>query len=491
MQTARPFVAATSVTTADRNGSLRRPSRGLLRAIMAAVAAAALATGVLLFAPPIVAQPTSNALGELLVGKAALGDWRTDAPLVRRKITELPPPYATRSASNPPRVIAKPASAAPKVPPGFQVELFAANLHDPRTVRVAPNGDIFIAESEPGRVRVLRAADGASTPETNEVFASGLQQPFGIAFYPPGSDPQWMYVANTASVVRYPYRNGDLKPRGKAEVIVRDLAGAGGRSVQRGHITRDIVFSQEGRKMFVSVGSASNDGEGMGKRAAAAIARWEAAHGLGSAWGPETDRAAVLVFDPDGGNRRVFATGLRNCVGLAVHPLTGDVWCSTNERDDLGDDLVPDFVTRVRDGAFYGWPWYYLGPNEDPRHRSERPDLKGKVAVPDVLIQAHSASMGMVFYDNDQFPSEYRGDAFAAEHGSWNRAKRTGYKVIRVLLNDGVPTGEYEDFMTGFVVNDSAVWARPVGIAVAHDGALLVSEDGNGTIWRVTYRGGP
>jgi glucose/arabinose dehydrogenase len=491
MQTARPFVAATSVTTADRNGSLRRPSRGLLRAIMAAVAAAALATGVLLFAPPIVAQPTSNALGELLVGKAALGDWRTDAPLVRRKITELPPPYATRSASNPPRVIAKPASAAPKVPPGFQVELFAANLHDPRTVRVAPNGDIFIAESEPGRVRVLRAADGASTPETNEVFASGLQQPFGIAFYPPGSDPQWMYVANTASVVRYPYRNGDLKPRGKAEVIVRDLAGAGGRSVQRGHITRDIVFSQEGRKMFVSVGSASNDGEGMGKRDAAAIARWEAAHGLGSAWGPETDRAAVLVFDPDGGNRRVFATGLRNCVGLAVHPLTGDVWCSTNERDDLGDDLVPDFVTRVRDGAFYGWPWYYLGPNEDPRHRGERPDLKDKVAVPDVLIQAHSASMGTVFYDNDQFPAEYRGDAFAAEHGSWNRAKRTGYKVIRVLMKDGVPTGEYEDFMTGFVVNDSAVWARPVGIAVAHDGALLVSEDGNGTIWRVTYRGGP
>jgi glucose/arabinose dehydrogenase len=491
MQTARPFVAATSVTTADRNGSLRRPSRGLLRAIMAAVAAAALATGVLLFAPPIVAQPTSNALGELLVGKAALGDWRTDAPLVRRKITELPPPYATRSASNPPRVIAKPASAAPKVPPGFQVELFAANLHDPRTVRVAPNGDIFIAESEPGRVRVLRAADGASTPETNEVFASGLQQPFGIAFYPPGSDPQWIYVANTASVVRYPYRNGDLKPRGKAELIVRDLAGAGGRSVQRGHITRDIVFSQEGRKMFVSVGSASNDGEGMGKRDAAAIARWEAAHGLGSAWGPETDRAAVLVFDPDGGNRRVFATGLRNCVGLAVHPLTGDVWCSTNERDDLGDDLVPDFVTRVRDGAFYGWPWYYLGPNEDPRHRGERPDLKDKVAVPDVLIQAHSASMGTVFYDNDQFPAEYRGDAFAAEHGSWNRAKRTGYKVIRVLLKDGVPTGEYEDFMTGFVVNDSAVWARPVGIAVAHDGALLVSEDGNGTIWRVTYRGGP
>src|SRR5262245_10312289 len=491
MQTARPLVAATSVTTADRNGSLRRRSRGLLCAIMAGVAAAALATGVLLFSPPIVAQPASNALGELLVGKAALGDWRTDAPLVRRKITELPPPYATRSASNPPRVITKPASAAPKVPPGFQVELFAANLRDPRTVRVAPNGDIFIAESEPGRVRVLRAADGASTPETNEVFASGLQQPFGIAFYPPGSDPQWIYVANTASVVRYSYRSGDLKARGKPEMIVRELPGAGGRAVRRGHITRDIVFSPDGRQMFVSVGSATNDGEGMGKRDGAAIAQWEAAHGLGSAWGADTDRATVLVFDPDGRNRRVFATGLRNCVGLAVHPLTGDVWCSTNERDDLGDDLVPDFITRVREGAFYGWPWYYLGPNEDPRHRGERPDLRDKVTVPDVLIQAHSASMGMVFYDSDQFPSEYRGDAFAAEHGSWNRAKRTGCKVVRVLLKDGVPTGEYEDFTTGFVVNDSAVWARPVGVAVAHDGALLVSEDGNGTIWRVTYRGGP
>src|SRR5262245_59766214 len=253
-----------------------------------------------------------------------------------------------------------------------------------------------------GRIRVLRAADGAAKPSSNDVFASGLDQPFGIAFYPSGSDPQWIYVANTGSVVRYPYRSGDLKARGKAEVIVRDLPHAGGRSVQRGHITRDIVFSRDGRQMFVSVGSASNAGEGMGKRDAAAIARWEAAHGLGSAWGNETDRAAVLVFDPDGRNRRVFASGLRNCVGLAVHPVTGDVWCSTNERDGLGDDLVPDFVTRVRGGAFYGWPWYYLGANEDPRHRGERPDLKDKITVPDVLIQAHSASMGMIIYDGDQ-----------------------------------------------------------------------------------------
>ena len=491
MKTAAQFNMAKPVIAADRGAEVRCPSPGPRCAIIAAAVTAGLASCSLLLAPAVLAQGASGSIGELLEGKAAFGDWRSDAPLVRRKITELPPPYATRSAANPPRVIAKPATAAPKVPPGFQVELFAANLRDPRVLRVAPNGDIFIAESEPGRIRVLRAADGADKPSSDDVFASGLVEPFGIAFYPPGPDPQWVYVANTGSVVRYPYRSGDLRARGKPEVIVRDLARAGGRAVQRGHTTRDIVFSKDGRQMFVSVGSASNAGEGMGKRDAAAIARWEAQHGLGSAWGNETDRAAVLVFDPEGGNRRVFASGLRNCVGLAVHPQSGDLWCSTNERDDLGDDLVPDFMTRVRDGAFYGWPWYYLGANEDPRHRGERPDLKDKVTVPDVLIQAHSASMGMVIYEGDQFPSEYAGDAFAAQHGSWNRAKRTGYKVVRVRLKDGEPSGEYEDFVTGFVLNDAAVWARPVGIAVAHDGALLVSEDGNGTIWRVSYRGGP
>jgi glucose/arabinose dehydrogenase len=491
MQTAAQFDMAKPVIAADRGAEVRCPSPGPRCAIIAVAVTAALASCSLLLAPVMLAQGASDSIGELLEGKAAFGDWRSDAPLVRRKITELPPPYATRSAANSPRVIAKPAAAAPKVPPGFQVELFAANLRDPRVLRVAPNGDIFVAESEPGRIRVLRAADGASQPSSNDVFASGLTEPFGIAFYPPGPDPQWVYIANTGSVVRYPYRSGDLKARGKPEVIVRDLARAGGRSVQRGHITRDIVFSKDGRQMFVSVGSATNAGEGMGKRDAAAIARWEAEHGLGSAWGTETDRAAVLVFDPEGGNRRIFASGLRNCVGLAVHPQSGDLWCSTNERDDLGDDLVPDFMTRVRDGAFYGWPWYYLGANEDPRHRGERPDLKDKITVPDVLIQAHSASMGMVIYDGDQFPAEYAGDGFAAQHGSWNRAKRTGYKVVRVRLKDGEPSGEYEDFMTGFVVNDAAGWARPVGIAVAHDGALLVSEDGNGTIWRVSYRGGP
>ena len=449
-----------------------------------------IATSLAPLALAALAQTTPDPAGPLLSGKAAFGDWRADAPLVRRKITvdDLPVPFATRSATNPVRVVARPPAASPKVPPGFQVDIIASNLDDPRALRVAPNGDIFIAESQPGRIRVLRARDGAATHD-KALFASGLDGPFGMAFYPSGPDPQWLYVANTGSVVRYPYRKGDVAARGKAEVIVPSLAGAGGRGVQRGHITRDIAFSKDDRQMFVSVGSASNVGEGMGRHDAAAIARWEAEHGLGSAWGNETDRATVLAFDPAGRGKRVFASGLRNCVGLAIHPLTGDLWCSTNERDALGDDLVPDFITRVRDGSFFGWPWYYLGTHEDPDHRGQRSDLRDKLTVPDVLIQAHSASMRIAFYDGTQFPAEYRGDAFAALHGSWNRSKRTGYKVIRVRLKDGVPTGEYQDFMTGFVVNNSSVWGRPVGVAMARDGALLVSEDGNGTVWRISFRG--
>jgi glucose/arabinose dehydrogenase len=221
-------------------------------------------------------------------------------------------------------------------------------------------------------------------------------------------------------------------------------------------------------------------------RAPGGLEGWASEHPLGSAWGDENDRAAVLSFDPAGKNRKLFATGIRNCVGLAMQP-NGTPWCSTNERDGLGDNLVPDYVTRVREGAFYGWPWFYIGGHQDPRHRGERADLKDKITIPDVLLQAHSASLGLTFYEGGNFPADYKGDAFAAEHGSWNRAKRTGYKVIRIRLKDGVPTGEYQDFVTGFVVNDSDVWGRPVGVAVAHDGALLISEDGNGTIWRVTH----
>lgn len=417
-----------------------------------------------------------------LTGPAAYGDWHTDQPGVVRHIapTDEPPAYATRSSSNGPGLADMPHGAVPHAPAGFSVQLFASGLEGPRTIRVAPNGDVFIAESDAGRVRVLRAADGAAKAERMEVFASDLPHPFGIAFYPPGPNPRFVYVANTNSVVRYPYQAGDLQARGPAQVVVPRLA-----VTAAGHITRDIAFSTDGRRMFVSVGSGSNVGGGMAVRSLTDAQAWEASHGLGAAWGPEASRADVLVFDPEGGNPHTFATGIRNCVGLAVHPRTGDVWCSTNERDGLGDNVPPDYVTRVAQGGFYGWPWYYIGANEDPRHKGERPDLVAHVTVPDVLIQPHSAALGMAFYTGAMFPAEYQGDAFVALHGSWNRSTRTGYKVVRVRLADGKPTGEYEDFLTGFVVSDDEVWGRPVGVGVAHDGALLVTEDASGTVWRV------
>ena len=438
---------------------------GIVRVAMLAVAGCVLLSA---------SRPVAAADAGILRGAAAFTDWSADRPGLRRHITPTDQPTADTGASHASRVrIAPRAGQAPQVPPGFAVTLVADGLDGPRELRAAPNGDVFVAESGAGRVRVLRPA-GGDRPAASEVFASGLTLPFGIAFYPPGPDPQWVYVANTGSVVRFPYRNGDLTARGAPETIVPQLP-------VRGHVTRDLAFSRDGTKLFVSVGSASNVAEGIGRPDPDFVAR----HPLGAAWGTETDRADVLVFDPDGGNRRIWAAGIRNCVGLAFGP--GDeLWCSTNERDAIGDDVPSDYVTRVREGAFFGWPWYYLGSHEDPRHAGERPDLRDQVTVPDVLLQAHSASLGLAFYDAAQFPAQYRGSLFAAEHGSWNRAKRTGSKVIRVIMKDGQPTGEYEDFMTGFSVSDTAVWGRPVGVAVTSDGALYVSDDAGGTIWRVT-----
>jgi glucose/arabinose dehydrogenase len=410
--------------------------------------------------------------------KDVSGSWQGDKPGTVRLIRPQDLPAPGPSSANVSHVVARPAGAMPQVPDGFKVELFAEGLSGPRIIRTAPNGDIFVAETRAGRIRVLRAAAGAAKPGTNETYASGLRGPFGIAFFPNGSEPQWVYVASTDGVVRFPYRSGDLKAAGPAETIAKLPSG--------GHSTRDIAFTSDNARMLVSVGSGSNIGDGMGKPPGGWKA-WASQQPLGAAWGNETGRAAVLSFDPDGKNRKIFATGIRNCVGLAVQPGTNTPWCSTNERDGLGDNLVPDYVTRVKEGAFYGWPWFYIGNHEDPRYGNARPDLKDKVTVPDVLLQAHSASLGLTFYQGGNFPAEYRGDAFAAEHGSWNRSKRTGYKVIRIRLRDGVPTGEYADFVTGFVLNDNDVWGRPVGVAVAGDGALLISEDGNGTIWRVSH----
>jgi glucose/arabinose dehydrogenase len=419
------------------------------------------------------------------------GDWQNAAPGVAHHLTlaDLPPPFSTRSSGNGPRVVAKPADAAVSVPPGFTVRVFAAGLSNPRLLRVAPNGDIFLAETGANRLRVLRAPDGADAPSENQVFADGLDHPFGIAFYPAGNNPQWIYVANNNSVVRLAYHNGDLKASGAAQVIVPRLTESHG-----GHSTRDVAFSQDDKRMFISVGSGSNVAETMSKKDPEAVHQWEAEHGLGAAWDAETNRADILVTDPEGHQPlHTFATGIRNGVGIAVNPETGDLWTSVNERDGLGDDLVPDYITRVKEGGFYGWPWYYLGNHEDPRHPGERPDLASQTIVPDVMLQSHSASLEMCFYTATKgvaaFPAEYRGDAFAAFHGSWNRSTRTGYKVVRVRLNHGIPTGEYDDFLTGFVVDNRSVWGRPVGVAVAHDGALLVTEDGNGTLWRVAPTG--
>lgn len=405
---------------------------------------------------------------KVFTGQEALGDWTSDGPGVRRKLTvdDLAPPYDTPSANNFPRVVRRPEGAWPIVPEGFKVTEFATGLSTPRVIITAPNGDLFVAESPANRVRVFRDADGDGKPEVNEVFARGLRQPFGIAFYPPGPNPTHVYIANTDSVVRFPYKEGDTKASATSETIVPDIPG-GGRLQGGGHWTRDIVFSQDGKRMFVSVGSLSNVSDD---------AR-------------EKRRADILVFDPDGRGEKIYASGIRNAVGLVIHPTTGQLWASVNERDGLGDHLVPDYITHVEEGGFYGWPWYYIGSHQDPRHKGKHAELDGKVIVPDVILQSHSASLDMTFYTGTQFPKDYQLDGFAAEHGSWNRARRTGYKVIRIPIRDGKATGEYEDFMVGFVTREGNVWGRPVGVAVAKDGALMVTDDGSGTVWRVAYTG--
>jgi glucose/arabinose dehydrogenase len=435
---------------------------------------------VLLIVVGLAGAGTAFADEAVRTGAAAFGDWRTDAPGVRRLITpaDLPAPFATRSTANMSQHTTRTEADIPKAPPGFAVTLFATGLDTSRVIRIAPNGDIFVAETGAGRVRVFRPGESQAGPAQGEIFAEGLQQPYGIAFYPSGQDPRFVYVATPDSVMRFPYRSGDTKASGPPEKIASLPPGGG-------HWTRDLAFSPDDRTLFVSVGSGSNDAEGAPRADGAEIAKAP----LGASFGDEQRRADVLAFDPEGKNERVYATGIRNCSGLAVEPGTGALWCAVNERDGLGDDLPPDYATHVAAGAFYGWPWYYIGDHQDPRHKGERADLANRVTAPDVLIQAHSAPLGIAFYSADQFPSEYKGDAFVTLHGSWNRSKRTGYKVVRLLMKDGKPTGAYEDFLVGFVGDDRSVWGRPVGVAAARDGSLLVSDDGSGSIWRVSYKG--
>ncbi len=398
---------------------------------------------------------------------APFTDFRYERPGTTRKITrnDLPQPYATKSAENGPKVVARPDNVWPIAPAGFKVELYASGLNNPRTLRTAPNGDIFLTESDAGRIRVFRGITRDGKPEQSSTFATGLKRPYGLAFYPPGPDPQYLYVGSEREVVRFAYSKGDLKATGAPEHIA-DLPGPGG------HWTRAVAFSQDGKKLFVAVGSGSN------------VDDPDTTPG-------EKDRADILVCDPTNCRLSVYASGIRNAGGgLAVNPQTGELWCSVNERDGLGDNLVPDYITHVQEGGFYGWPWWYIGGHQDPRHQGKHPELKDKAIVPDVLLQPHNASLELTFYQGDQFPAEYKGDIFSSQHGSWNKSVRVGYEVIRVPLHQQADaSGEYEDFLTGFVLPDGNPWGRPVGITVASDGSLLVSDDGSNSIWRVSYSG--
>lgn len=425
-----------------------------------------LRTGAMAPAPSSASAAASVGDSDIPPPPAPFTDYRFEKPGVTRKITlaDLPAPFATASAGNGPKVVPRPENAWPQVLPGFKVEQYFTGLDDPRLIRTSPNGDFFVAESKPGDIKVFRGITDDGKAEQMSVFATGLKRVFGINFYPPGPNPQWIYVGNTDSVVRFPYQNGDLKARGLAQRLI-DLPG------EKSHWTRDIQFSPDGKRMWVSVGSASNVDDPDTTPA-------------------EKNRADILEFNPDGSGMRVYAYGIRNAVGLAVNPKTGQLWCSVNERDGLGDNLVPDYITHVEEGGFYGWPWWYMGGHQDPRHPGTHPELKDKVITPDVILQPHNASLEMTFYDGKQFPAEYQGDIFASEHGSWNKSTRAGYELIRVPLHQtGHAGGEYEDFMTGFVVDNRHVWGRPVGVAVAPDGSLLVTDDASGSIWRVSYTG--
>jgi glucose/arabinose dehydrogenase len=375
------------------------------------------------------------------------------------KAESLPAPNLEEgAASNPPRVVARPPEAEFQLPQGFEISTYAeGDFRNPRWMALSPNGDVFLADSQANTIHILRDANRDGKVDERFIFADALNQPFGMAFW-----RDYFYVANTNSVVRFRYRPGQTRAEGQPEKVA-DLPGRG----YNQHWTRNIVFNAEGSKMYVTVGSESN-----------------------VSVEPEPMRAAITEFNPDGSGKRVFATGLRNPVGLAFYPGTSTLWTTVNERDRLGDDLVPDYLTSVQAGGFYGWPYAYIGQNEDPRRKGENPELVKKAIVPDVLIQAHSAALGLVFYEGGMFPQEYRGHAFVALRGSWNRTRRTGYKIIRVPFNQGSAVGGYEDFITGWASDETRreVWGRPVGLLVLPDGSMLITDDGANKIWRVTYR---
>jgi glucose/arabinose dehydrogenase len=376
-------------------------------------------------------------------------------PVIR--FADLPPPYATPSVTNPPIVVPRPAKAQLRLPPGFRIAAFADDgFQRPRRLALAPNGDVFVSDSDAGAIAVLRGVSAAGQAAQRFVFATGLTQPFGIAFA-----PGFVYVGDTNAVVRFRYEPGDVEARAPPEVVAA-LPGTG----YHEHWTRNLLFGEHFTKLYVSVGSTSNDE-------------------------PEEnpERAAVLEMNADGTARRIFASGTRNPIGMAWRPGTSELWAVVQERDGLGDDLVPDYLARVVEGGFYGWPFAYLGPHEDPRRRGERPDLVAKTREPDVLLPAHFALMDLVFCDGPMFPADWRGDVVLSAHGSWNRSKRVGYELLRVRMREGKPQGGYEDFVTGWALAPDLeeVWGRPVGLVILPDGSLLIADDGALAIWRVTF----
>ncbi len=375
------------------------------------------------------------------------------------KPENLPKPFATESARRNSKVVEQPADATFKLPKGFQVNVYAeGDFRYPRWMALAPNGDVFVADSRANSIIVLRDNNKDGAADERFVFADNLAQPFGMAF-----NKDWFYVANTDSVVRYKYKKGQTKADGAPEKLIELTRGG-----YNQHWTRNLIFSPDGTKLYVSIGSETNAEVESDER-----------------------RAAISVYDPDGKNHRIFASGLRNPIGLAFNPRNGQLWTAVNERDGLGDDLVPDYVTSVRENGFYGFPFAYIGQNEEPRRKGENPELVGKSIVPDVLVTSHSAALGIAFYDGKMFPKDYQGDAFVALHGSWNRQKLTGYKIIRVRFKDGKVVGNgYEDFLSGWLPNETSneVWGRPVGLLVNSDGSLLIADDGARKIWRVSYK---
>lgn len=402
---------------------------------------------------------------------------------------ELPRPFATPSVVNHPKVIGWPKGRTPAAAAGFRVAAFAPDIESPRWIYVLPNGDVLVAQSRtlpkpkkedaekkkenkeqekgqkeaktvtggsPNKITLLRDADGDGIPEVRETFLEGLNQPFGMVLV-----KDILFVANTDALVAYPYKDGEKSIEAKGMKVL-DLPAGG----YNNHWTRNVVANKDGTKLYVSVGSASNVAE----------------HGTAE----EMLRANILEVNPDGTALRVFASGLRNPVGMDWEPVTGKLWTAVNERDELGDDLVPDYMTSVTDGGFYGWPYSYFGQHEDPRRKGERPDLVKKALVPDFALGSHTASLGLAFYRGKMFPEKYRGGAFVGQRGSWNRSEFVGYRVAFVPFKDGKPAGRAEDFLTGFLANDKEAYGRPVGVAVAADGSLLVADEPGNTVWRVS-----